>query len=150
MTEDNMSTETRVVAEQWFAALDRGDIESAIACLDPNIVWINVPKIKNGSDVIPWIGTANGIQEVREQFSKRDGIAQVQLFKPISLVCDGDTAVGLVHDKTLVLATGIVFDIIFATWMQVEGGRITRWKSYCDTAPIIAAFNGIQPPAAEI
>ena len=145
-----MKTETRAVAERWFNALDIGDIESAIACLDPNIIWINVPKIKNGSDVIPWLGTARGIQEVRGQFSKRDGIAQVQLFKPISLVCDGDIAVGLVHDKTLVLSTGIVFDIIFATWMQVKSGKIIRWKSYCDTAPIIAAFNGIQPPEAEL
>ena len=34
--------------------------------------------------------------------------------------------------------------------MTIEDGKIVRWKSYCDTAPIIAAFNGIQPPSPEI
>ena len=142
--------ETRAVAERWFNALDKGDMATALDCLHPEIVWINVPKIKDGSEVIPWIGTAHGLQAVMRQFSTRDGIAEVQLFKPIDLVCEGDIAVGLVHDRTLVLATGITFDIIFATWMTVKSGKIRRWKSYCDTAPIVAAFNGIQPPAPEI
>lgn len=146
-----MTTEsTRIVAKRWFDALDQGDMETALGCLDPNIVWVNVPKIKDGSDVIPWIGTAKGIDAVISQFSTRDGIAEVQLFKPIGLICEGDTAVGLVHDKTKVVATGIIFDIIFATWMKVENDKIVHWKSYCDTAPIIAAFRGIQPPAAEL
>jgi ketosteroid isomerase-like protein len=146
-----MTTEsTRIVAQRWFDALDQGDMETALGCLDPNIVWVNVPKIKDGSDIIPWIGTAHGIDGVISQFTTRDGIAEVQLFKPIGLVCEGDTAVGLVHDQTKVVATGIVFDIIFATWMKIENGKIVHWKSYCDTAPIIAAFRGIQPPAAQL
>ncbi len=144
-----MTLETKAIAKTWFDALDKGDMETALGCLDPNIVWINVPKIKDGSEIIPWIGTANGIDEVINQFSTRDGIAEVKEFKPIGMCCEGSTAVGLIRDKTLILDTGITFEIIFATWMTVENNKIIRWKSYCDTAPIIAAFKGIQPPVPQ-
>ena len=66
------------------------------------------------------------------------------------MVCEGSTAVGLVRDKTLIVETGITFEIIFATWMTIESNKIVKWKSYCDTAPIIAAFRGIQPPPPQI
>ena len=145
-----MTSETKLVANRWFNALDEGDMNTALDCLDKNILWINVPKIKDGSEIIPWIGTANGIEEVKNQFATRDGIAEVKEFKPIGMVCEGSTAVGLVRDKTLILETGITFEIIFATWMTIESNKIVKWKSYCDTAPIIAAFRGIQPPAPQI
>ena len=44
-----MTSETKAIAKTWFDALDKGDMETALGCLDPNIVWINVPKIKDGS-----------------------------------------------------------------------------------------------------
>ena len=145
-----MTASTKSVAEAWFDGLDRADYATAIALLHPDIVWINVPQIKDGSDVIPWIGTARGLDEVTQQFTKRDGVCEVKEFKSVGLVCEGNTAVGLVRDKATIIKTNITFEIIFASWMTIEDGKIVRWKSYCDTAPIIAAFNGIQPPSPEI
>ena len=80
-----MTASTKSVAEAWFDGLDRADYASAIALLHPDIVWINVPQIKDGSDVIPWIGTARGLDEVTQQFTKRDGVCEVKEFKSVGL-----------------------------------------------------------------
>ena len=145
-----MTATTREVAEAWFDGLDRADYASALGLLHPDIVWINVPQIKDGSDIIPWIGTARGLDEVNLQFSRRDGVCKVKEVKCVGMVCEGNTAVGLVRDKATIIKTNTDFEIVFASWMTIENGKIVRWKSYCDTAPIIAAFKGIEPPTPEL
>ena len=145
-----MTLSTREVAEAWFSGLDRADYESALSLLHPDIVWINVPQIRDGSDIIPWIGTAYGLDEVRQQFTRRDGVCVVKEFKSVGMICEENTAVGLVRDKATIIKTNITFEIVFASWMTIQDGMIIRWKSYCDTAPIIAAFKGIEPPKPEI
>ncbi|ELR98757.1 ankyrin repeat domain-containing protein [Gloeocapsa sp. PCC 73106] len=137
--------ETRKVAQKWFDALDRGDLDTAISCLADDIEWVNLPKIPGVSDIIPWIGTAHGIAEVLQQFSTRNGVVEVKVFKPVDLVVEGNIAVGTVHDISTILATGLDFEILFASWMEVENGKITKWKSYCDPSPIVAAFKGNLP-----
>ncbi len=136
---------TRNVAETWFEALDQGDMATALACLAEDIEWVNLPKIPGVSDIIPWIGTAHGIPEVLQQFSTRNGVVEVKVFKPVDLVVEGNMAVGTVHDISTVLATGLDFDILFASWMEIRDGKIAKWKSYCDPSPIIAAFQGNLP-----
>lgn len=139
------AAQTRQVAQNWFDALDRGDIDAAIACLADDIEWENLPKIPGVSDIIPWIGTAHGIPEVLQQFSTRNDVIEVKRFKPLDLVVEGDIAVGTVHDISTVLATGLDFEIRIATWMEIANGKIKKWKSYCDPSPIIAAFKGNLP-----
>lgn len=128
------------IATQWFAALDRGDIHGAMALLAPDVEWVNLPKVPGVSDIIPWLGTCHGVDEVLASFRTRDTVAEVQLFKPGKLVVQGDQAFGTVHDVSRVKSTGAEFDIEFATWMQIHDGKIVKWKSYCDPSPIIAAF----------
>ena len=126
-----MTSETKAIAKTWFDALDKGDMETALGCLDPNIVWINVPKIKDGSEIIPWIGTANGIDEVINQFSTRDGIAEVKEFKPIGMCCEGSTAVGLIRDKTLILIYKMMVKIRLAEERIAE--KYSEQKMRCPT-----------------
>ncbi|PWK61485.1 ankyrin repeat domain-containing protein [Roseicyclus mahoneyensis] len=132
--------ETRRIANAWFDALDRADYPAAIALLDESIEWVNLPKIEGVTDIIPWMGTAHGIEEVLAQFSTRNGIVDVKVFKPVDLVVEDNVAVGTVHDISTVLATGNEFEILFASWMEVRNGKIVKWKSYCDAAAVVAAF----------
>ncbi len=134
--------ETQSVAQKWFEALDKADYETAMSCLAEDIEWVNLQPVPGVSDIIPWIGTSYGVEEVTKSFQVRDRIADVKLFKPLELVVQGDRAFGTVHDITTIKATGISFDITFATWMQIAGGKIVKWKSYCDPSPIIAALRG--------
>jgi ankyrin repeat protein len=134
--------ETEQVARRWFDALDRADYAAAMACLAENIEWVNLPKIRGVSDIIPWLGTYHGIAEVANTFRTRDAVTEVKVFKPVALLVQGDEAFGTVHDLSTVKLTGLDFDIEFATWMQIRDGKIIKWKSYCDPSPIIAAFRG--------
>ena len=139
------ATQTKQVARDWFNALDRGDMNAAVACMANDIEWENLPKIPGVSDIIPWFGTAHGIPEVLQQFSTRNGVIEVKRFKPLDLVAESNIAVGTVHDISTVLATGLDFEIRFASWMEIADGKIKNWKSYCDPSPIIAAFKGNLP-----
>jgi uncharacterized protein len=136
----NDQATTERIATQWFAALDRSDLDAALALLAPDVEWVNLPKIPGVSDIIPWLGTCHGVQEVLASFRTRDAVAEVELFKPGKLVVQGDQAFGIVHDVSRIKATGAKFDIEFATWMQIHNGKIIKWKSYCDPSPIVAAF----------
>src|SRR5437763_532620 len=129
-----MSTteETRKLAQKWFNALDTADYEAAFSCLADDVEWINLPKIAGVSDIIPWLGTCHGVQEVIQSFQIRDGVATGKVFKPLDLVVDGDVAVGTIHDLATVIATGLDYDVTFATWFHVKDGKIDYWKSFCD------------------
>ena len=128
------------IATEWFSALDRGDIDGAMGLLAPDVEWVNLPKVPGVSDIIPWLGTCQGVEEVLASFRARDAVTEVQLFKPGKLVVQGDQAFGTVHDISQIKSTGVQFDIEFATWMQIANGKIAKWKSYCDPSPIVAAF----------
>jgi ankyrin repeat protein/choline dehydrogenase-like flavoprotein len=130
------------VARRYFDALGRGDIPGAMACLADDVEWINLPKIAGVSDIVPWLGTRHGVADVADSFRIRDAVVKVKRFEPVDLVVDGNLAVGTIHDQATVLSTELDFDIVFASWMTIEGGKITHWKSYADPSPIIAAFRG--------
>jgi ankyrin repeat protein len=128
------------VTQAWFDALDRADLDAAMGLLAADVEWVNLPATPGVSDIIPWLGTCHGVAEVLRSFQTRDRVVEVLAFKPVSHLVQGDQAYGVVHDVSRIKATGVVFDIQFATWLRVQDGKIVQWKSYCDSAPIVAAF----------
>jgi uncharacterized protein len=136
--------DTKRVARAWFDALDRGDVPAAVALLDEHIEWQNLTPVKGVSDVVPWFGRiCRGIPEVAETFRVRDGVVDIKEFRPLNLLVEGEQAVGTIRDRAVVKATGREFAIEFASWMTIRGGKIVKWRSYCDPSPVIAAFKGI-------
>ena len=134
--------ETRQIARQWFDALDRGDIETALSCLADDVEWFNLPKIPGVSDIVPWLGTCHGVAEVAESFRIRDEVVEVKVFKPLDLVVQGEQAVGTVRDYALVKSTGQFFDIEFASWFQVRGVRSSNGN------PTVTLLPSLPPSAA--
>ena len=47
---------TRAVVSRWFDSLDAGDVDTAMACLDDNVRWINSPakEGKPGGGIRPF------------------------------------------------------------------------------------------------
>jgi ketosteroid isomerase-like protein len=135
--------DTERVARAWFDALDRGDVPAAVALLDEHIEWQNLSPVKGVSDVVPWFGPiCRSIPEVTETFRVRDGVVNIKEFKPLNMVVQGEQAVGTIRDRAVVKATGQEFVIEFASWITIRGGKIVKWRSYCDPSPVIAAFKG--------
>ena len=110
---------TTEVARTYFNALDLGDVATAISCLDPNVEWINLPKISGVSDIIPWLGTCHGVKEVAESFRIRDETVEIKLFRPLELVIQGDQAVGTGMSMARTSAPG--------SGMRASSGMTFRW-----------------------
>jgi uncharacterized protein len=152
MTEDRgqrqAATEetTRAIANKWFGALSAGDIETAISCLDRNVEWINYRVEPEYNDLMPWIGTYKGVDAVVDTFKIFGSLVQVRKEELVRLVVDGEEAMGVIHEISLVSDTKLEFEIEFIQWLTIRDRKIVRWKSYTDPSPIIRA---LKPLAAK-
>jgi len=140
----NVSTteQTRAVANTWFDALTNGRYEEALACLDPNVEWINYKVLPGYNDAMPWIGTVRGPAAVVASLQVFTGVCSVEKEELVKLAVDGEEAAGVIHEFSRVKATGVPFEIEFIQWLTVRNGKIVRWKSYTDPSPILKAIKG--------
>lgn len=140
------ATETRRVAEKWFEALPKGDVETIISCLDPDVEWINYRVWPGLKKLMPWIGTYRGIDQVLATFKIFLDLVEVEKEEVVRLIVDGEEAAGVIHEISLVKETGMRFEIEFIQWLTVRNGKIVRWKSYTDCTPILVAMWGKAEP----
>ncbi len=143
---------TQKIATKWYNSLVTGDIEAALSCLADDVEWINMRPIEGISDILPWIGTTQGKDNVVKAYGTYMGVAEVTDYKLLGLVVQGNQAVGRTYEAGRVKATDRKFAIDFATWLHVDTskGKITQWKSFTDPSPIIAAFRGLEIPRMEV
>ena len=134
------SATTRAVAQKWFDGMTGGDPDTAFTCLDENVEWINYKIVPGYNDIMPWIGTVHGVEEVRKTGVIFLGLVDVQSEERLGLVGEGENAMGVIHEKSVVKATGMPFEIEFIQWLKVRNGKIVRWKSYTDPSEIIRAL----------
>ncbi len=133
---------TRDVAEAWFEALTSGQIERALGLMAPDVEFISHKPVPGINDEMAWIGTFRGRDAVRESFTIFLGLCEVQSEKLVALFVDGDEALGIIHERTLVTATGMEFETEFVQRLTVRDGRIVRWKTYDDPCGILRALRG--------
>lgn len=139
---DSKEQSTREVAQQWFDALTQGDGDTLFSLLAEDVEWINYEVVPGLNDIMPWIGTYHGVEEVAKTFGIFTGLCEVQLEELVKLCVDGEEAAGVIHERSLVKATGLEFEIEFIQWLTIRNGKIVRWKSYTDPSPIIVALRG--------
>jgi ketosteroid isomerase-like protein len=139
------SATTRAVAQKWFDGMTSGDPDSAFTCLDQNVEWINYKIVPGYNDVMPWIGTVHGIEAVKKTGVIFLGLVDVQSERLVELVVEGENAMGVIHEQSVVKATGKTFEIEFIQWLKVRNGKIVRWKSYTDPSEIIRPLKGGEP-----
>lgn len=142
MVDKSNEESTREVARQWFDALTRGDAETLFSLLADDVEWINYTIVPGMNDIMPWIGTYHGVEQVAKTFEIFIGLCDVQLEELVKLSVDGEEAAGVIHERSVVKATGLEFEIEFVQWLTVRNGKIVRWKSYTDPSPIIVALRG--------
>lgn len=134
----------RQVAEAWFSSLERGDLGSASALLDENVLWENIPPTEGVSDLAPWLGSYQGVAAVMKSIGVWAAHARLLSFKLLRLVVDGPEAVGIVHEHGQSLANNNEYDVYVAENIRIEGGKITHYRVYWDISPLIKAFRNIQ------
>ncbi|MFN8522597.1 MAG: nuclear transport factor 2 family protein [Chloroflexota bacterium] len=136
------SGSTRKVAAHWFDALSNGRFDEAADLLAPDVEWINYSVVPGYNDAMPWIGTYVGRGAVMESLKTFLGVADVQRESLDKLIVDGEDAIGIVCERSVVRATGQAFEIEFIQHLTIRDGKIVRWKSYTDPSPILRAIKG--------
>lgn len=134
--------ETYEVAKQWFSALKQGNVEVALSCLADDVEWLNYTIIPGFNDIMPWIGTYHGVEQVIETFQIFTGLVDVKFEELVKLAVQGEEAAGVIDERSIVKATGLEFEIEFVQWLTIRNGKIVRWKSYTDPSSIIRALRG--------
>lgn len=134
------SRSTADVAREWFAKLTSGDGPGALALLADDVEFINYTPVPGYNTDMPWIGTYRGREAAAASLAVFLEAVEVQKEELVGLAVDGDSAAGVVHEVSVVRATGLRFEIEFVQWLTIRDGRIVRWKSYTDPSPIIRAY----------
>jgi len=133
----------RQVAEAWFRNMEQGKFQDALALVDENVVWENIPSTPGVSDLAPWLGSYNGLPAVLKSFEVWANHSTMLSFKLLQLLVDGQEAMGIVHEHAECLANHNQYDLYVATNLHIEKGKIKRWKVYWDISPLIKAYRNI-------
>ena len=143
---------TRAVVARWFDALDSGNVDAAMACLDENVRWINSPAeegkpggVPGLSAIIPWLGDFSTKAEVMATFGPWGERQETVRYERLNMMFRDDQALVLVHEAARIRATGLVYDIEFVQRIQVAGDFIVMLRAYWDTSQAVAAFRGDMP-----
>jgi len=105
-------------------------IDGAMALLAPDVEWINLPKGPRGQRHHPLAGhLSRRCGSARLFFARATPLPRSSSSSPASWSFKATRAFGTIHDVSRIKSTGAEFDIEFATWMQIQDGRIANWKS---------------------
>lgn len=123
------------VVQECYAGFGAGDMPRMLATMATTVSW-DFPD----SSVIPWAGHFDGHQGFTRFLVALGEHADPEAFEPRHFVADGDYVVVLGSERFRVKATGKRWTTEWAHAFTVEGGKITAFCEYTDTAAIEAAF----------
>ncbi|MEY9944509.1 ankyrin repeat domain-containing protein [Kitasatospora sp. GAS1066B] len=133
------SKRTHEALADWFAALSRGDMETVIGSLSPDIEF-ELPADRFNR-VVPYLGRHLGREAVQAAFGVRAETTEVIEYEVRDLRAEGDVAFAVVYTKAAQTRTRQEFEIEDAHRFVVdEEGRIARWKVYFDPNVEVGAF----------
>jgi ketosteroid isomerase-like protein len=119
-----------------YAAFGRGDIPFILAHCDESIFW----NSNDASGVVPWGGTRQGRAAVSGFFDALAANLDFEIFDPRRFAADGDLVFVQGRTVATVKATGRRFDMAWVHLFTVEGGRMTRFEEFYDTADVTPAL----------
>ncbi|MEU7642040.1 nuclear transport factor 2 family protein [Streptomyces sp. NPDC039016] len=137
-----MTRTTRETATGWFSALTSGDADRAREYLADDVEWVNYTPVPGYNDRMPWIGTYHGPAQVLDSLKVFLAMVEVGTEELVDLVVEGDLAIGILYEKSVVKETGQSFEVEFVQRLRVRDGRIVDWKSYTDPSSILRAIDG--------
>lgn len=93
-------------------------------------------------DLLPWAGTFRGQDGIRRWFEALQGAVEYDQFTPLELIAQGDTVVELIHGAGRAKGTGRRFESVIARIWTIQGGKVTRVRSFYDTYAYVSALHG--------
>ena len=125
-------------AQALYAAFGRGDIQTLLSGLTPDVDWTLA-----GPAEIPLAGQRRGRDQVAAFFKGVGEMIEFQQFEPQEFIAQGDKVVVIGHERGRVKATGCAFDEDWVPVFTLREGKVTKFREYYDTAAVLAAFRGV-------
>lgn len=123
------------IVKDAYEAFGRGDIPAVLSIEDPSTeLEIAGPK------EIPWAGSFRGHDGARKYFSAIEKEAEFEAFEPHTFLAQGENVVVLGFEKVRSRRTGRSYENHWVHAFTLAGGRIVKFREYCDTATVAAAF----------
>lgn len=134
-----MTTETEAL-EQFFAAINRNDMQAITRHFDPEIVRIE-------PEGFPMAGTYRGIAEVQEHVTKGRGTWAEGTCEPEKLLVNGDKVVVYLHAWVRLKNSTEWVGGRFADGFVFRNGKIVQYLSFGERAEALQ-WAGIEDPQA--
>lgn len=130
-----MKTETEAL-EQFFAAVNRNDMQAITRDFDPEIVRIEPVGF-------PTAGTYRGIAEVQEHVRKGRGSWAEGTCEPEKILVKGDKAVAYLHVRVRLRDSTEWIDGRFADGFVFRNGKIVEYITFAERAQALE-WGGIE------
>ena len=123
------------VVKDVYAAFQRGNIPALLICLTEDVHWFSIgPPM-----LIPTAGTRYGRDQVEEYFATFESIEEVESFTPLEFIAEGEKVVAIGEMRSRIKRTNT---LIKTPWgLTFRNGKISDFRSFCDTAAVVLAFS---------
>jgi uncharacterized protein len=134
--EENKMTSANIdLIKSLYAAFGRGDIETIIAALAPNVDW----TVSGRREDYPLFGSWSGQSEVRRFFQ---GVREQETmdFSPREFFSVEDRVFVLGHYAWKIRKTGRTVASDWVHIFTIANGKVIKFREFTDTAQFAAAY----------
>ena len=117
-------------AQACFNAFAGGDMDGFFATLDANVVW----EVNGSQEFVPHHGKWVGIDAVRDWVNQATQDVEFIEFAADRYFADGDTVIGLCHERDRIPSTGKELSENEAAFLTFANGKIVRMLIFDDSA----------------
>ena len=133
------SEKTAQIVKDWYGSIAQGDMEAVMDGLSEDVVF-DLPQ-NDYNKIIPYMGTHTGREEIAESFRVRGECTEVEDYKTLEVVAQGNVAYVAIYTKAYHIRTKKEFVVEDVHRVELnEDGKVIRGKIYFDPTEEMAAF----------
>lgn len=129
----------QIVRTQFFEALDKGDISTALNAMAEEIDWLS-PVTRIEREEVPWAVPRHGRDEVAAFFKEFFEKVRPEQMEPLVFIAQSDLVAVEGKNRGIARSTGRTYEHDWMMLFTLHGGKIKRFRHYYDTADVMAAF----------
>ena len=124
------------IIEQYYAHLKNRDRDNLLALLSPEIEI----TYHSQPDQFPWSGRFHGVEGFDRFFSILKDYLEVVEVKIVNSTATDDTVINQCHGQWKFKQSGYVVTGDMVNVFQIDGGKISAYEVYADTAEFAKGF----------
>jgi ketosteroid isomerase-like protein len=123
------------LVQRMFAAFGKGDIDTILGLLSPDVEWGEPDNPHN-----PAAGTRHGQAGFLEWLRIGKQSEDILVLEPRQFLAQGDMVAVVGYMKCLAKSTGRIYESDFVHLVTLKSGKVTRFQEFFDTFAAAEAF----------